>query len=334
MSTTITDATIGSGPASGSSLVSSKGHPDGMSSEVGGTVAGGQKQGRNNTNTMQSSHQQDPQVGVVSRDHLMLSISQSPTDGSLITVPLRTVINAMTHTLYHDLFTMATGSSTSTGSSFSLETDLPKEKPNESQEDEEDGGGGVAVGTATIAATTTTTTTDTTTNKKKPKKVMSTLSFAARRHELSIRLYRHLHSASHVTALVATYSSLASSRATTGSDFVVQICSDAFSETFVQTRCGQDEAQDALYFHHADLWKVRRHPHDIYGSTQLLLQGSWLDFPTDAQLLTSKDTAIARQESLFCQSTTSNQLNNSTASTFPIYYTKEETLARLQSCVR
>jgi hypothetical protein len=237
----------------------------------------------------------------------------------------------MTHTLYQDLLTMATGSSSG---SFSLESDQlgPKEKPNTELQEEQEGGGGVPVSTSSSTATTTTTNTNPT-HKKKTKKIMSTLSFAARRHELSIRLYRHLHSASHVTALVATYSSLVSPRATTGGDFVVQTCSDAFSETFVQTRCGQDEAQDALYFHHADLWKVRQHPHDVYGSAQLLILGSWLDFPTDAQLLTTKDTAIAREESIFCQ-TASKQLTNTTASTFPSYYTKEETLARLQSCVR
>lgn len=294
-----TVSTIGGGGGGGGNTTKKGTEEDGKRSHN----SSAQQQQANNNNANSSGT-----VGLV--------LSQSPTDGSLLTVPLRTVVGAMTHTLYQDLYTMATGSEEG--------DDDVTEGP------QKEGGDG----------THSTSTTSTTDNKKKSKKIMATLSFAARRHELSIRLYRHLHAASHVTALVATYSSLISSSPT---DWVVQTCSDAFSETFIQTRCGQDEAQDALYFHHAELWKVRRHPHDILGSAQLLIQGSWKDFPTDTQLLTSKEELIARDNGTFCRScstrsTQQQPLESPSLTTQPssvvLVFTKEETLARLQSCVR
>jgi hypothetical protein len=45
-----------------------------------------------------------------------------------------------------------------------------------------------------------------------------------------------------------------------------------------------DTAQDALYFHHDSLWKMRSHPHDVLGSMDVLLKGRWADLSKDIKL--------------------------------------------------
>jgi hypothetical protein len=50
-----------------------------------------------------------------------------------------------------------------------------------------------------------------------------------------------------------------------------------------------DEAQDALYFQHADLYKHRKQVHDILGAMEVLLSGSWnYGMSWDVSLLSSK----------------------------------------------
>jgi len=220
-----------------------------------------------------------PQESPARHAHCAFHLSQSPTNGALLTVPLRSVIAAMTHTLYQDLYNMTTGAEELR--TFASSADETPKSPG-----------------------------------KETQKIMTMLSFAARRHELSLRLHRHARAAAHSTALVSAYSSLLSS----DNSNIVQTCSNAFSEAFVQTRFGADEAQDALFFHHNELWKVRQHPHDVLGATQLLTQGTWVDFPKDVQLSTQYEDY--EQQNKLSENKATQQLS------------RQETLAKLQSCVR
>lgn len=209
------------------------------------------------------------------------------------------------------------------------------------------------------------------------KQRMSNLSFAQRRHELTRRIVQHTKSIAHVYALTASSlpkshsailqtkalknnhtassslfnepNSLSTSGATgTAKIFdplprlgaTVQVSSDALQ--YVKSGwVSQDEAQDALYFHHDGLWKARSHCHDVLGALCVLSTpaanesgvkddngdmdvdndttgkaigaggGRWPDFPTDVTL------AVDRYE-------TSNEKAYSTS----------ELQARLASAVR
>ena len=131
---------------------------------------------------------------------------------------------------------------------------------------------------------------------------MANLSFAQRRHELSRRLLRHIKSISHVHALVSSsivpspsspagrqqQQTIARDRNTRTTNPTQRISgNDAADPNHNRTRLrlcdaviassdalriakmemtSQDEAQDALYFHHDGLWKARAHHHDVYGA--------------------------------------------------------------------
>ena len=223
-----------------------------------------------------------------------------------------------------------------------------------------------------------TTTNTTNTNPSNPndsiletrKQRMSNLSFAQRRHELTRRIVQHTKSIAHVYALMASslpksHSAILQQKAlknnhTSSSLFTepnspstgtgvkifdppprlgatVQVSSDALQ--YVKSGwVSQDEAQDALYFHHDGLWKARSHCHDVLGALCVLSTpsanesgvtgnydmeidndttkvegggGRWPDFPTDVAL------AVDRYE-------TSNERAYSTS----------ELQARLASAVR
>ena len=125
------------------------------------------------------------------------------------------------------------------------------------------------------------------------KQRMANLSFAQRRHELTRRIVQHTKSLAHVHALTAsslpkshsailqqkalkTHSSLATSSTVAKIHdppprlgATVQVSSDALQ--FVKSQwISQDEAQDALYFHHDGLWKARAHCHDVLGALCVL----------------------------------------------------------------
>lgn len=198
-----------------------------------------------------------------------LDLSLNPQDGSLMTAPLLTVLLAVTDSLYSDLYNMAQGEVDVTSS-------LPVAGAEDAEEPEE--------AQAQAAATTTT-------SMKREK--MSNLSFAQRRHELSWRLMSHGKSLTHVAALTAAAS-----------------CADLAVNTQISTRALQhartawvqaDEAQDALFFFHAQLFPARQAPHDIYGAMDVLLKGAWPDMPQDLQLLvdrfeTSQEKTWSSQE--------------------------------------
>lgn len=125
------------------------------------------------------------------------------------------------------------------------------------------------------------------------KEKMSNLSFAQRRHELAWRLARHGKSLQHVAALTAA-------SATTGLSNAVAVSSKALQHTrtaWVQA----DEAQDALYFFHAQLFPGRAAPHDVYGACDLQLAGKWYDMCRDVRLTmdpyeVSKENLMSKQE--------------------------------------
>lgn len=109
------------------------------------------------------------------------------------------------------------------------------------------------------------------------KEKMSSLSFAQRRHELAWRLAQHSRGLTHVAALTAaSASSPEFSQATHISTKALQHARTAWVQA--------DEAQDALYFFHAQLFPARQAPHDVYGALDLLLRGQWRDMSTDVQL--------------------------------------------------
>lgn len=109
------------------------------------------------------------------------------------------------------------------------------------------------------------------------KEKMLNLSFAQRRHELTWRLAQHGKALTHVAALTAA-------SASTEFSHYIKISTKALQHArtaWVQA----DEAQDALYFFHAQLFPARQAPHDIYGALDLLKRGTWYDLPTDLRLV-------------------------------------------------
>lgn len=109
------------------------------------------------------------------------------------------------------------------------------------------------------------------------KEKMSNLSFAQRRHELAWRLAQHSKALSHVAGLtVASASSKDFAQSTRVSTKALQHARTAWVQA--------DEAQDALYFFHAQLFPARQAPHDIYGALDILGRGEWRDLPADIKL--------------------------------------------------
>ena len=123
---------------------------------------------------------------------------------------------------------------------------------------------------------------------------MANLSVAQRRHELSRRLVRHARSVAHVHALALSSLPAAvaprraadapnrggggggggdggggATNATTTLGEAVRASSDAL-RLAREGLAAQDEAQDALYFHHGGLWKARAHCHDVLGALCVL----------------------------------------------------------------
>ncbi len=204
-----------------------------------------------------------------------LELSVNPTDGSLLTAPLSLVINTVTDALFNDLHNMTTGQP--------LELFIPSaEESNTGTEGKDD-------------------------NQKmsytKKSEAMSSLPYQQRRHILASRIARHIQSFSHVSSLVASNlpnSATLSKHATRTSAqpniyALAQIppenelsqITQAASQALEHVRTSwvsADTAQDALYFHHDSLWKIRSHPHDILGSMDVLLKGRWNDLSRDVKL--------------------------------------------------
>ena len=132
---------------------------------------------------------------------------------------------------------------------------------------------------------------------------MSSLSFQQRRHILASRIARHVQSLSHVSALVASSLQTSATASSSGSANASQPNIYALAQIPPENELSQitqaasqalehvrtswvsaDTAQDALYFHHDSLWKIRFHPHDVLGSMEVLLKGRWKDLSQDVKL--------------------------------------------------
>ncbi len=111
------------------------------------------------------------------------------------------------------------------------------------------------------------------------KEKMANLSFAQRRHQLAWRLAQHSKALSHVSGLTAASASTPDfAQATKVSTRALQHARTAWVQA--------DEAQDALYFFHAQLFPARQAPHDVYGALDVLQRGEWRDLVTDMKLKT------------------------------------------------
>ena len=183
---------------------------------------------------------------------LELSVNQE--DGSLLTAPLSSVLLAATDGLYTDLYNAAHG-----------ELDVTTAAQQGEGEDDNDAAAAAADAAASGAIATST-----------KKERMSNLSFAQRRHELAWRLVQHGKGLTHVAALTAANASTDFATATRVSTKALQHARTAWVQA--------DEAQDALYFFHAQLFPARQSPHDVYGALDVQLIGKWLDMPTDLRL--------------------------------------------------
>ncbi len=243
-----------------------------------------------------------------------LPLSQTE-NGALSMAPLSTVVNSATDSLYQDLYNLV----------YSDVKIVSVAKTNTATNNT--GGDGNASSTedkvnATVGAPSDPNDALLETRKAK----MANLSFAQRRHELTRRIVQHTKSVAHCYALTAAslpkslsslqYQKMLKSSSSspllspTSSNAAkiheppprlgatVQVSSDALQ--FVKSGwISQDEAQDALYFHHDELWKARGHCHDVLGALCVLSTpnyvdetnggsvrggGFWPDFPTDVAL--------------------------------------------------
>ncbi len=140
---------------------------------------------------------------------------------------------------------------------------------------------------------------------------LQSLSFAQRHFELSQCMAQHLKRVAHVTALTEY---------TTSPNNHWEAILENVQQTLRHVRVSwgaADEAQDALFFHHADLWKARSHCHDLYGALQTFLNGQWTDLSHDLHL---------QQPPL--QPSTNSKNNNKKKNP------SQECLAKVQSLVR
>ena len=197
-----------------------------------------------------------------------LELSLDPTDGSLMTAPLLSVVMAATDGLYNDLYQMAHGQ---------VEIGAGQQAGEEKEEGNDDGGG--AGGTTTDSTAAGGGAADDPSQQPQQQTThekMSSLSFAQRRHELSWRMASHGKVLTQVAALTAAAANTDLSDVTQVSTRALQHARTAWVQA--------DEAQDALYFFHAQLFPARQAPHDIYGAVDTLLGKAWNDLPQDLQL--------------------------------------------------
>lgn len=191
-----------------------------------------------------------------------LELSLNTEDGSLLTAPLMSVLLAATDGFYSDLYSMIHGEIDVTTAVVPHNDDTAMTDQNEDE--------------------------NVTTNSVKvqtKKESMSKLSFAERRHELAWRLAANGKSLQHVAALCAAAASSQFSEATAISSRALQHTRTAWVQA--------DEAQDAFFFFHAQLFPGRAAPHDVYGATDVVCAGHWYDLPRDLLLTVDRyDTSV------------------------------------------
>ena len=211
-----------------------------------------------------SSQQKSTQNATNQVEPRPLELSLNPVDGSLLTIPLAQVLLASTDALYQDLYNMAHGELDVTTSAQS-EADLNAQEEENSHHQ----------------------------TQQTRRERMSNLSFAQRRHELAWRLAQHGRAMQHVAGLTAGDASSDFSRQVQGSSKALQHARTAWVQA--------DEAQDAMYFFHAQLFPARAAPHDVYGAMDVHLAGKWYDLPSDLRLAgdryeTARESEFSRAE--------------------------------------
>jgi hypothetical protein len=190
-----------------------------------------------------------------------LELSVRPEDGSLLTAPLMTVLLAATDGLYSDLYNMVQGEiDVTTAVLSSHQDDAANTDQSNNNEDENVSASVIGVQTK--------------------RERMAKLSFAERRHELAWRLASNGRSLQHVAALCAASASTYLAEITSVSSRALQHTRTAWVQA--------DEAQDALYFFHAQLFPGRAAPHDVYGASDLICAGNWFDLPRDLLLMVDR----------------------------------------------
>lgn len=295
-----------------------------------------------------------------------LPLSQTEA-GALATAPLSTVTNSATDALYSDLYKLVHGEIDIVSVANTTNTAAADDAPeaNTSANDAVNAATSVeekltaaALGTSppdnsAPSAPVNNATTNPNDALETRKQKMANLSFAQRRHELNHRLVSHAKSVAHVYSLTAaslpkSHSAILQQKALKSSSplaihsasgaakihdppprlgATVQVSSDALQ--FVKSGwIAQDEAQDALYFHHDGLWKARAHCHDVLGALCVLSTpapneqdgaipvdghpssggGRWPDFPSDVAL------AVDRYESSKEKAYSSSELRSRLAS--------------------
>ena len=196
-----------------------------------------------------------------------LELTLNPEDGSLQTVSLYQVILATTDALYSDLYNMAHGEldvySTTTTAAATTAAKMMEGQDEEVETTTPDNAAGVIVSPTAVQL---------------KMERMTNLSFAQRRHELSWRLARNMKGLQQVTALTAYAATTTHFLAST-----IQTCHNVGQHARTAW-VSADEAQDALYFFHAQLFPARVAPNDVYGASDVLLHGKWYDLPHDMLL--------------------------------------------------
>ena len=203
-----------------------------------------------------------------------LELSLNPEDGSLLTAPLLSVVLSATDGLYSDLYNMIQGEidvttaivpeNAGNASSTGTTNVAGNSGAATAGELDEDTGGGTQQGTLLAR------------RYHNKRERMSKLSFAERRHELSWRLTANGRTIQHVAALCAASASSNIAEVTSISSKALQHTRTAWVQA--------DEAQDALFFFHAQLFPGRASPHDVYGALDVLCAGHWYDLPRDLLL--------------------------------------------------
>jgi hypothetical protein len=201
-----------------------------------------------------------------------LELTLNPEDGSLQTVPLYQVVLAGMDAVYADLYNMAQGeldvytTTTTNGSGNAAVAMNDVEDVEASSESHHAQQQQQPHSLPLVPAA----------NLQHKKERMTNLSFAQRRHELSWRVSQGMKCIQQIAALTAASVS-------TDLGTIVDTSTRALQHTrtaWVQA----DEAQDAMYFFHAQLFPARTAPSDIYGACDVLLHGRWYDLPYDLLL--------------------------------------------------
>ena len=242
---------------------------------------------------MSSTHGSTPQrppVPTGGVEPRPLELSLNPVDGSLLTIPLSQVLLATTDSLYQDLYNMAHGEMDVT---IAAQSEAAGGGGDTTTDGTSGAGGGGGAGASSSGGGGGTHHENDSMAQATRRERMSNLSFAQRRHELAWRLTQHGRALQQVAGLTA---------ATASSDFGQQVQVSSTALQHARTAWVQaDEAQDAMYFFHAQLFPARAAPHDVYGALDVHLAGQWYDLPSDLRLAadryeTCPESAYSKQQ--------------------------------------